>query len=178
MRDEEFNDWKKLISVEHINMASKYIRRLSIALKVAFVTKFLQSLKVEEQNAMKDDLKNENANCMKWNDQFENFLEYGKSQNATFMLHTEMLNHSEEISALSFAERLGGSEGYSLMLAAVKMSLPFAFLNGSTSYAAYAVNLLHEHYKSGKFYQNVKAALFTTTHQKVRTILVWTPREN
>lgn len=48
MRDEEFNDWKKLISAEHINMASKYIRRLSIALKVAFVTKFLQTLQVEE----------------------------------------------------------------------------------------------------------------------------------
>ncbi|XP_053383815.1 uncharacterized protein LOC128550010 [Mercenaria mercenaria] len=52
MRDEEFQEWRKLISAEHIEMATRYIRRLSVALHIAFFIKFFQSLEAVKQQSL------------------------------------------------------------------------------------------------------------------------------
>ena len=59
------------------------------------------------------------------------------------------MRHCEEVGAIHLAERLGGKQGYSLLLAVVKQSLPFAFLNGASSYAEFTSMLLYEHYRAG-----------------------------
>ncbi|CAC5397539.1 unnamed protein product [Mytilus coruscus] len=46
-----------------------------------------------------------------------------------------MMEHCDEIIAIAVAERIGGPDGYKLLLASVKPSLPFSFLNGASSYA-------------------------------------------
>ncbi|CAC5371194.1 unnamed protein product [Mytilus coruscus] len=51
------------------------------------------------------------------------------------------------------------------MLACVKTSLPFAFLNGSTSYALFCVDLLYCHYTAGVFHKCMKESLFSTPHK-------------
>ena len=61
------------------------------------------------------------------------------------------MEHCDEIVALSLAECLGGPPGYNLVLSVVKSSLPFAFLNGASSYASYCTELLTEHYSAGVF---------------------------
>ena len=76
----------------------------------------------------------------------------------------QVKRNSNEVVAISFAERLGRPDGYHLSLAAVKQSLPFSFLNGATSYAAFCADLLHEHY-AGTFHQNMKMSLFTTPYR-------------
>jgi hypothetical protein len=47
-------------------------------------------------------------------------MQKGKTENATFALHFDMMSHCGEVCAISFAERLGGEEGYKLLLSAVK----------------------------------------------------------
>ena len=41
------------------------------------------------------------------------------------MLHVDMMRHCEDVTAISLAERLGGKDGYGLLLAAMKNSLLF-----------------------------------------------------
>jgi hypothetical protein len=65
----------------------------------------------------------------------------GKEDNATFALHGDIMRHCGEILGISIAERTGGADGYNLLLGYVKSSLPFAFLNGATSYASFCVDL-------------------------------------
>ena len=92
-------------------------------------------------------------------------MEKGKANNGTFALHVDMMKHCDEITAIALSERLGGNDRFNLLLAAVKSSLSFSFLNGATSYAAYCTRLLHIHLKCGHFYKNMKASLFTTPHK-------------
>ena len=47
----------------------------------------------------------------------------------------------------------------------MKSSVPFAFLNGASSYASFCVKLIHEHYRAGPYYQLLKKTLFSTTHR-------------
>ena len=61
----------------------------------------------------------------------------GKEDNATFALHGDIMRHCGEILGISIAERTGGADGYNLLVGYVKSSLPFAFLNGATSYASF-----------------------------------------
>ena len=82
----------------------------------------------------------------------------GKEDNATFALHGDIMRHCGEILGISITERTGGADDYNLLVGYVKSSLPFAFLNGATSYASFCVDLLHVHYTSGFFHKN----LFTT----------------
>ncbi|VDI72180.1 Hypothetical predicted protein [Mytilus galloprovincialis] len=72
---------------------------------------------------------------------------------------------SLETPASELHKDLEGRPGYNLLLSAVKTSLPFSFLNGASSYAAYCTKLLHEHFKSGPFYRRMKTTLFTTPHK-------------
>ena len=97
-----------------------------------------------------------------WGQKYENYLDYGSKQNATFSLHLDMMRHCDDVIAIALAERLGGPDGYQLMLAAVKHSLLFSFVNGATSYAPFCVKLLFHHYSAGYFHRCMKQTLFTT----------------
>ncbi|CAC5399883.1 unnamed protein product [Mytilus coruscus] len=106
MRDEEYNEWKKLISADHIEKASRYIRRLSIALRISFQVKFIQTLQQDQRKEVLSDLQQETNNWKKWELLYKDFLAKSRRENATFLLHYEMMEHCEEVSALSLAERL------------------------------------------------------------------------
>ena len=73
-----------------------------------------------------------------------------------------MLNHCNHVVAISMAERLGGPDGYSLLLYAVKESLTFSFVNNATSYAPYCVQLLYAHFSASYFHRNMKETLYST----------------
>ena len=101
----------------------------------------------------------------KWYKKLNSFMTKGKEDNATFALHGDIIRHCGEILGISIAERTGGADGYNLLLGCVKSSLPFAFLNGATSYASFCVDLLHVHYTSGFVHKTLKQSLFTTPHK-------------
>ena len=130
--------------------------------------RFICSLSSEDTEEILTDMDQNSLEVVskKWMSLFLEFIEKGKSLNATFSLHAEMMAHFDEVVGISIAERIGGSDGYSLLLACVKSSLPFAFLNGSTSYASFCTELLHIHYSAGHFHQNLKQSLFTTPHKE------------
>ena len=75
------------------------------------------------------------------------------------------MRHCDEIVGLSIAERMGGTQGYNLLLSIVKTSLPFAFVNGAASYGKFSIHLLCEHFSAGYFHQQLKASLFSTPHR-------------
>ncbi|CAC5364074.1 unnamed protein product [Mytilus coruscus] len=75
-----------------------------------------------------------------------------------------MMEHCDEIIAIAVAERIGGPDGYKLLLASVKSSLPFSFLNGASSYAGFCSRLLLENYQAGHFHSNFKTRLYTSPH--------------
>ena len=85
--------------------------------------------------------------------------------NATFCLHLDIMNHCDEIGGIQLTERIGGPQGYSLLLALVTNSLPFSFLNGASSYAGFCIQLLYEHYQASFFHKRMKECLFTTPHK-------------
>lgn len=164
MRDETSQEWSKLVSAEHIDVATRNVRRLSIAFHVAFFICFIDSLPDAEVPLLWHDVQSQNQNqtCQAWDEKYQMFLDLGKKSNATFALHCDMMQHCDEVLAVALAERLGGKQGYHLLLAAVKSSLTFAFLNGASSYAPYCTKLIHTHYSAGTFHQNMKYTLFST----------------
>ncbi|KAL4217289.1 hypothetical protein ACF0H5_023740 [Mactra antiquata] len=164
MRDEDQDDWAKLVSIQHIDTATKYVKRIALALHLAFLIAFTQQLDSDDSHALLTELESEECSEMskRWAAQFEEFLSVGCTRNATFALHFDMMRHCDDIIAIAFAERLGGETGYDLLLAAVKNSLLYLFVNGASSYAPYCVNLLHSHYSAGHFHQCLKHALYST----------------
>ncbi|CAG2195105.1 unnamed protein product [Mytilus edulis] len=120
---------------------------------------------IEDDEIVQEHITNKTIVGTKWETDFRLFMEKGKTDNATFALHVDMMAHSDEVCAIAFAERLGGEAGYNLLLSAVKTSLPFSFLKRASSYAAYCTKLLHEHFKSGPFYRRIITTLFTTPHK-------------
>ncbi|CAC5365991.1 unnamed protein product [Mytilus coruscus] len=164
MCDEEKKEWPKLITMDHIDVATKYVRRLSLSFHISFNCRFLQCLKQEEALAIIDMLeegKIEETSRL-WSSKFQDFMNTGITQNCTFALHTDMMQHCDEVVAVYLSERLGGNTGYNLLLGAVKRSLPFSFLNGATSYGSYCAQLLIQHYSAGHFNQCLKKALYST----------------
>lgn len=166
--DERDTELLKLISVEKIDKATRTIRRLSVALHTACIIEFLKSLKTEADvtsvlqvlhgtstKGLSDDL----------NNSYLEFISSGCNRNATFQLHIDLMRHTDEILSIYVAERMGGPDGYNLLLATVKQSLPFSFLNGASAYGPFCVRLLLEHYSCGPFYRNMKHTLFTTPHK-------------
>ena len=164
MRDDEEEDWRKLLSAVHIEMATLHIRRLSIAFHLAFLITFVKSLSPDERALIQSALENEETSkvCEKWGNKYDIFLQEGCLHNATFCLHVEMMKHLDDVVAVSLAERLGGKSGYHLLLASLKGSLLFSFLNGAVSYAPYTMQLILEHYNSSPFHQSMKMALYST----------------
>lgn len=167
MKDkEQEDDWIKLITLQNIETATQNNSRLSMALHLAFLTKYLDSLEENMRMKLIQELQEKNRHILytDWGFKFENFLEQG-TKNATFALHSDMMRHCDEIMAISVAEKLGGPGGYNLFLATVKQSLPFSFLNGASSYAAFCVDPLYQHYAAGTFHQNMKKGSVLDTHR-------------
>ena len=157
MKDAKEKEWTKLITLDHIDMATRYVWRIQVALQLAFFLQFVLLLPAEESKLLIRDLDALESNPLqfveKWDTKYMQFIALGTSENATFRLHAEMAKHCQEVTAIYLGERMGGAKGYKLILSAVKESLPFAFMNGATSYAPYTTELLYQHYKSGIFYQ-------------------------
>ena len=91
-------------------------------------------------------------------------MKNGYDNNANFALHADLMSHCDEIVAIAIAERVGGPEGYNLLLASVKSSLSFSFLNGASSYGAFCIRLLYEHSVCSPFHKRMKETLFSQPH--------------
>ena len=139
MRDDNRQEWSKLISAQHNDAATRNVKRIGMALHIAFLVSFV-----------------------KWSETLEKFLNEGSSTNATFALHRDIMQHCDAVLAVSLAERLGGQQGYQLLLAAVRATLPFSFVNGASSYGPYCLQLLYHHYSAGHFHSKLKETLSTT----------------
>jgi hypothetical protein len=164
MRDDEEDDWIKLVSLAHIDTATRNVHRLAMSLHLAFIVSFIKSLDPEVAKQAVSDIGHldckEMAQC--WDERYKKYIKASADANATFALHVDMMQHADEVVAVALAERLGGHQGYNLLLAAVKSSLLFSYLNGAVSYAPYSTELLLEHYTASPFDQNMKKVLFTT----------------
>lgn len=124
MRDQEFRKWKKkLIPADHIEIAKKYIRWLGITLYVAFFCTYMQSM-LAESKEVEHDILHADAIQKQWGN-FSGLLCTGWKKSGTSALHFDMMHHCIQQDAISIAKRLGGSTCYSLLVAAVKSSLPF-----------------------------------------------------
>ncbi|KAH3802123.1 hypothetical protein DPMN_155792 [Dreissena polymorpha] len=136
----------------------------TLALHLALVITFAQFLNNDELEAFMNDMESSDRSKLSenWYDKYQKNIEFGSSQNATFALHVDIMRHCDNVTAVALAERLGGPVGYSLLLAAVKGSLLFSFVNNASSYALYCVKLLYEHYSAGIFHRHLKETLFST----------------
>ena len=77
---------------------------------------------------------------LKWDCKYHQFLTDICSKNGTVALHHGMLLHAVSIVGLHDAERLEDHQGLPLLLAIVKKSLPFSYLNASSSYAVFVLS--------------------------------------
>ena len=180
MRDDEKSDWSKLASVTHIDVATRHVKRLALSFQLAFLIAFSQTLGHEDLQSFLGDMESLTPVQIaeNWNTQFEKFIEEGRQKNAIFALHHDMLIHCNHVVAISLAERLGGPDGYSLLLYAVKESLLFSFLINASSYAPYCVQLLYTHFSASLFHRNMKEALYSTPiKQSTRNFACDTKRE-
>ena len=164
MRDDDRDEWSKLASAEHIDAATRNVKRLAVSIHLALLLQFMTSLSVTARENMLNDLATLPPVQMssKWDRAFQDFIISTADCNATFALHIDMMRHCDEIAGLDLAERLGGPQGYKLLLAIAKESLPFSFLNGASSYGPFCTHLLHHHYSAGVFHTNMKECLFST----------------
>ena len=164
MRDDDKQEWSSLVSVHHIDMATRNVRRISLSLHLAFLISFARNLpELECEEFLADARHKQSAELSrKWSCMFERFLDEGCSKNATFAMHRDIMKHCDKVVAIALAERLGGKKGYQLLLANVKASLAFAFINGASSYGPYCVKLLFHHFSAGHFHARLKESLYTT----------------
>ena len=105
-------------SAEQIDTATRHILRLSITFHLAFLITFIKSLPTHQRELLLSSLDNEEPSkvCQQWNQLYETFIQEGCLKNATFCLHVEMVRHLDDVIAVSLAERLGGQDGYNLLL--------------------------------------------------------------
>jgi hypothetical protein len=162
LQDTDESDISKIVHPEKIEQATRFIRRLAVSLQMAFLVLFLQHLPAAESQLVQESWKDQAET--QWHQKYENFIGQCCSRNATFQLQCDILQHCLEVLAISRAERIGGSKGYTLLLAAVKTSLRFSFLNGASAYAGFCTRLLIEHASAGPFHRRMKETLFTTPH--------------
>ncbi|CAC5356707.1 unnamed protein product [Mytilus coruscus] len=127
--------------MDHIDVATKCVRRLSLSFHISFICRFLQSLKQNEALAVIDMLeegKIEETSSL-WSSKFQDFMNTVITQNCIFALHAGMMQHCDEVVAVYLSERLGGNTGYNFLGA-----------------------LLIQHYSAGHFHQCLKKALYST----------------
>ena len=166
MRDDDSSDWVKLSTVTHIDVATRNISRLAHAFHAAFLWKFWVDLPETMKNEFAHDRQSLSPLSIseKWDEEYQVYLDKHSQGNATFALHCDMMAQMDDIMAIKLAERLGGDDGYHLLLATSKSSLPFSFVNGATAYSPYCIQLLYEHFRAGPFHQKLKKTLFSTPH--------------
>ena len=164
MKDDGEDDWRKLVSIQHIDMATQQIRRIAMSLHLAFLVVFLKSLKTDDQEMLLTDIETDEPDTLadKWMNNFNSFMEKSSKCYATFALHRDIMKHCDHVVEISFAERQGGPTGYKLLLASVKESLRFSFVNNASSYAPHCANLLYHHYSAGYYHSHLKQTLFST----------------
>lgn len=56
IRDEDLDEWAKLISIQHIDMAIKPVKRIALAFHLAFLISFTQCLDLNELDDFFNDL--------------------------------------------------------------------------------------------------------------------------
>ena len=165
MRDDSRQEWSKLITAQHIDEATRCVKRLSQGLHIALLISFIRQLPPSDSSKLIEELSSNRSPetlALHWDAKIQKFSADSSQKNATFALHVEMLKHCDEVMEIDLAERVGGKTGYSLLLAAVKSSLPFLFLNGASSYAPFCTRLLLQHYGAGYFHTAMKHCLYTT----------------
>lgn len=164
MKDENESDWSKLLSIQHIDTATKIIKRISTALHVAFLMKFQESLPLYDSVEFANNVLNLKPNKLaeKWGKKLDDFITKSREVNAKFDLHYNMMQHCDEVIAVMISERMGGDDGYALLLNTVRSSLAFSFVNGASSYGPYCVQLLSAHEECGHYYQAMKRTLYST----------------
>ena len=166
LHDDEESDWMKLVNIQNIEIATRNIKRLSATLHITFLITFMKSLSQESRYEFLKAMRNPSSDEVeRWKPIYFDFIDVSSKENATFALHRDIMSHCDEVISLAIAERIGGPEGYDLLLGTVKEALPFSFVNGASSYGTFCIQLLTEHYRSGIFYQNKKKHLFTGPHK-------------
>ena len=85
----------KLLTLQNIDTASRNVRRLSMALHSAPLVAFYQYIDSESQYQLKEDLQSSTMAQLNktWGQKIASFVENGKSQNATFPLHVDIMQH-------------------------------------------------------------------------------------
>ncbi|CAC5385091.1 unnamed protein product [Mytilus coruscus] len=113
MRDDNTDEWSKLLSERCIDDATTVIWRLSLSLHLSFFLQFIMQLPSEKLKEIIKDMDDKNYNNLLsfWDNQLGDFIMHGTSRNATFTLHKEIMNHFDEVLAIAFSERLGGCKG-------------------------------------------------------------------
>ena len=105
----------------------------------------------------------------KWNASYEEFMNKSAEENGTFALHQDIMTHCDEVIGLHLAERLSGEQGYSLLTAIVKNSLPFSYLNSASQYANFCADLLYHHAESSHFHKQQKMCLYSIPFKDSKT---------
>jgi hypothetical protein len=115
--NETLKDLTTQISTDNIRSATRIMKRLAMSFALCFQIQFLEELKTNDREELWEDLQILEASALanKWDDKFNTFLENGSKNDATFALHAEMMAHTFEIVAITFAERIGGEDGYALL---------------------------------------------------------------
>ena len=97
MRDDKEEDWRKLVSVQHIDTANKYVKRIEQSINLALLVTFLKSFTKNHQE-MITDMETEQPVTLanNWSLKFKQFLEETSRLDATFAMYlqTYILNHS------------------------------------------------------------------------------------
>ena len=105
------------MSAQHIDTATRYVKRVSLSLHLAFMvvfTRYLDNRKLENYIYDLETLEQKEIS-ERWNQKFEEFLEKGSKDSAIFALHRDMMTHCDEVIAIALAERLGGPDGHALL---------------------------------------------------------------
>ena len=167
--DDLQTEWAKLVNLFNIEHATKIIRRISQGLHIAFMIRFMRWLKPDQAALLRSEFNNEELApsdlCLKWHDQYMQFMDEGSTRNNTFALHRDLSTHMDEIVSMYIAERVGGRQGYDLVLGVVKQALPFGFVNGRCSYAPMCAETLHINQQAGEFWEKAIADLFSLSHK-------------
>ena len=164
MRNDDRKDWTMLAGKDHIDMATQNVRRIALAIQMALQVMFSLTLSLTDRKQFLDSLHSGSTTESQslWDAKYQNFLQKCSSQNATFRVHLDMLKYCNIIVTIKLAERMGGKEGFLLLLTAVKKSLPWSFLNGATCYGPFCVHLLHAYYSSSVYHQNLVHVMWST----------------
>ena len=163
MDNDKIEDITKLISADNIRSGTRLIRRVAHSLNLALQIEFVQQLTDEQRIEILEDMDELSPKDLadKWDSQFTEHVKRMSDKDATYALHVDMMDHCFDAIAVSFAERIGGPDGYNLLCGIMKSSIPFAFTNGASQYAAFTTRLLIDHSAAPPAIQELKREFFS-----------------